>query len=35
VLRGSAADIDLEAVNDVVRKLKPAHCVFSVELADA
>jgi phage tail-like protein len=35
VLRGSAADIDLEAVNDVVRKLKPAHCVFSVELEDA
>jgi len=35
VLRGSAADIDLEAVNDVVRKLKPAHCVFSVELSDA
>lgn len=35
VLRGSAADIDLEAVNDVVRTLKPAHCVFSVELADA
>ena len=35
VLRGSAADIDLEAVNDVVRKLKPAHCAFSVELADA
>jgi phage tail-like protein len=35
VLRGSATDIDLEAVNDVVRKLKPAHCVFSVELADA
>jgi hypothetical protein len=35
VLRGSAADIDMGAVNDVVRKLKPAHCVFSVELADA
>jgi len=35
VLRGSATDIDMEAVNDVVRKLKPAHCVFSVELADA
>ena len=35
VLRGSAADIDLEAVNEVVRKLKPAHAVFSVELADA
>ena len=35
VLRGSAADIDMEAVTDVVRKLKPAHCVFSVELADA
>jgi phage tail-like protein len=35
VLRGSAAEIDLEAVNEVVRKLKPAHSVFSVELADA
>jgi phage tail-like protein len=35
VLRGSAAEIDLEAVNEVVRKLKPAHCAFSVELADA
>jgi phage tail-like protein len=35
VLRGSAENIDLEAVNEVVRKLKPAHSVFSVELADA
>ena len=35
VLRGNAAEIDLGAVHEVVRKLKPAHAVYSVELADA
>ena len=35
VLRSSAGEIDLAAVNEVVRRLKPASAVFSVELADA
>jgi hypothetical protein len=30
VVRGKAAEIDMDAVTVVVRKLKPAHAVFTV-----